>query len=82
MRFCLKYHHKSNLLGSWEKIILILSGKDYFENDAYCFLRSQKIAGTMQTLMGGEEIYHYHSKVLLPLLGIMGPFHFVYLTAH
>ena len=25
--------------------------------------RSQKVAGTMQTLLGGDEIYHYHSKV-------------------
>ena len=26
-------------------------------------IRSQKIAGTAQELMGGDEIYHYHSKV-------------------
>ena len=26
-------------------------------------VRSQKIAGTAQELLGGEEIYHYHSKV-------------------
>ena len=25
--------------------------------------RSQKVAGTMQSLMGGDEIYHYGSKV-------------------
>ena len=25
--------------------------------------RSQKVAGTAQELMGGDEIYHYHSKV-------------------
>ena len=25
--------------------------------------RSQKIAGTAQELMGGDEVYHYHSKV-------------------
>ena len=30
-------------------------------------VRSQKIAGTAQELMGGEEIYHYHSKVCLSL---------------
>ena len=26
-------------------------------------VRSQKIAGTARDLMGGDEIYHYHSKV-------------------
>ena len=25
--------------------------------------RSQKVAGTAQDLMGGDEVYHYHSKV-------------------
>ena len=25
--------------------------------------RSQRIAGTAQELMGGDEVYHYHSKV-------------------
>ena len=25
--------------------------------------RCQKVAGTMQALLGGEEIYHYHTKV-------------------
>ena len=29
------------------------------------FLRSQKVAGTMQTLLGGDEIYHYHSKLMM-----------------
>ena len=27
------------------------------------FSRSQKVAGTMQALLGGDEVYHYHSKV-------------------
>ena len=27
--------------------------------------RSQKVAGTMQTLLGGHEIYHYHSKLMM-----------------
>ena len=27
--------------------------------------RSEKIAGTMETLLGGEEIYHYHSKLMM-----------------
>ena len=27
--------------------------------------RCQKVAGTMQALMGGDEIYHYHTKVLV-----------------
>ena len=26
--------------------------------------RSQKVAGTMQALLGGDEIYHYHSKLI------------------
>jgi hypothetical protein len=25
--------------------------------------RTRKVAGTMQDLLGGDEIYHYHSKV-------------------
>jgi len=28
-------------------------------------VRSKKIAGTAQELMGGEEIYHYHSKLMM-----------------
>ena len=27
--------------------------------------RSQKVAGTMQALMGGHEVYHYHSKLMI-----------------
>ena len=27
--------------------------------------RSQKVAGTMQALLGGDEIYHYHSKLMM-----------------
>ena len=27
------------------------------------FFRSRKIAGTLEALLGGDEIYHYHSKV-------------------
>jgi len=27
--------------------------------------RCQKVAGTMQALLGGEEIYHYHSKLMM-----------------
>ena len=27
--------------------------------------RADKIAGTMETLLGGEEIYHYHSKLMM-----------------
>ena len=27
--------------------------------------RSEKIAGTMEMLLGGEEIYHYHSKLMM-----------------
>lgn len=27
--------------------------------------RSQKVAGTMQQLLGGDEIYHYHSKLMM-----------------
>ena len=29
--------------------------------------RSRKVAGTAQELLGGDEIYHYHSKVCLGL---------------
>ena len=29
------------------------------------YYRSQKVAGTFQTLLGGDELYHYHAKVLL-----------------
>jgi len=28
-------------------------------------VRSEKIAGTMEFLLGGEEIYHYHSKLMM-----------------
>ena len=34
--------------------------KENFLNIIY---RSQKIAGTTQALLGGEEIYHYSTKV-------------------
>ena len=27
--------------------------------------RSQKVSGTMQALLGGDEIYHYHSKLMM-----------------
>ena len=27
--------------------------------------RCQKVAGTMQALLGGDEIYHYHSKLMM-----------------
>ena len=27
--------------------------------------RSQKVAGTMESLLGGHELYHYHSKLML-----------------
>ena len=27
--------------------------------------RSEKIAGTMEALLGGEEIYHYHAKLMM-----------------
>lgn len=27
--------------------------------------RSQKVAGTLQELLGGDEIYHYHSKLMM-----------------
>lgn len=27
--------------------------------------RCQKVAGTMQALMGGDEIYHYHTKLMM-----------------
>ena len=30
-----------------------------------CFHRSTKVAGTMQNLLGGDEIYHYHSKLMM-----------------
>jgi hypothetical protein len=30
----------------------------------WTFFRSQKVAGTMQALLGGDEMYHYHSKVI------------------
>ena len=29
------------------------------------FHRSTKVAGTMQNLLGGDEIYHYHSKLMM-----------------
>ena len=35
----------------------------YFEINV--FHRSTKIAGTMQNLLGGDEIYHYHSKLMM-----------------
>ena len=42
---------------------------NYAGNDiAGVVARSQKIAGTMQILMGGDEIYHYHSKVLYVII--------------
>ena len=39
---------------SWNWFILIFSNE-----------RSQKVAGTMQALLGGDEIYHYHSKLMM-----------------
>ena len=27
--------------------------------------RCRKVAGTMQALLGGDEIYHYHSKLMM-----------------
>ena len=29
------------------------------------FFRSAKVAMTMQSLLGGDEIYHYHSKLMM-----------------
>ena len=41
------------------------------ENILVSLFRSQKVAGTMQQLLGGDEIYHYHSKVTLELESIL-----------
>jgi hypothetical protein len=29
-----------------------------------------QVAGTMQALLGGEEIYHYHSKLMMKEVAI------------
>ena len=29
------------------------------------YFRSNKVAGTMMNLLGGDEIYHYHSKLMM-----------------
>ena len=37
-----------------------------FYIEALLFLyRCRKVAGTMQALLGGDEIYHYHSKLMM-----------------
>ena len=36
-----------------------------FPTEKIHFSRCQKVAGTMQALLGGEEIYHYHSKLMM-----------------
>jgi len=39
---------------------------NYAGNDVTGVLaRSQKVAGTMQALMGGDELYHYHTKLMM-----------------
>ena len=39
---------------------------NYAGNDLTGILtRSQKVSGTMQALLGGDEIYHYHSKLMM-----------------
>lgn len=37
-------------------------------------VRSQRIATTMEELMGGDEIYHYHSKMMMKDARTGGPF--------
>ncbi len=37
---------------------------NYAGNDVFGMVaRCRKVAGTIQELMGGDEIYHYHTKV-------------------
>lgn len=39
-------------------------GISYYTHNLFIVLyRCRKVFGTMQALMGGDEIYHYHSKV-------------------
>ena len=46
-----------------------------FRNSHMHINRINKVAGTMEQLMGGDEIYHYHSKVRQEKQ--LFPFHFV-----
>lgn len=61
-------HGRSDGTGKQSKLCLW-----NYAGDDVCGIvaRSQKVAGTMQSLLGGDELYHYHSKLMMkePLTG-------------